>query len=459
MHRRTVGLLLLCLSLAPVVRAWPGLSSPWVETTAHAATTVAEGTTWPADRLFDLAKKPKQTVVLTIAEDSPSDGLMKQPAAGKRAGGVLAELDAKQIAELCNLTASRPPSEKNTAAGNRMCVVHMAGPAGSRRVAIEQYPDGAYVAVELTDAAGTPVRSESLRREALRPELVDRFLGNIGYLGPLNAAAGESGKLDEATKQAVGEVFEVDKPYQNGSLLLDGGTLGERLGFGGAVKYDATTRVLTKEKFWARLPPGYSAAKPAALLVWVDAAPSGRPPRAFFEGLDQCGAVCIGAAESGNQRPVTERLQLALDAINTAKRRWNIDPARVYVTGISGGGKMAGLLLMLAPEVFTGAVSIVGLSFYESIPTGKPRETWPSEFAKPTGKRWDLLLKRRLAVVTGGRDFNHAPILAGVKLYQRDKLNVRLFDVANMGHELPTSQAFAEQLDWVDQGNRAASEK
>lgn len=399
-----------------------------------------------AEKLFDLAKRPNQVVLLTTTVDLPGDDLLRQPLAARRAAGLLAELHAKQIAELCSLTTTRAANEKNKDESKRVCVVHITGPAGARRIAIEQYPDGAYVAVELNDSASTPAR-----REALRSELVDRFLGNIGYLGSLNVAT------DDAAKQPAGEVFAVDKPYQAGPLVLDEMTIRERLGFGGAVKYVAATRVLSKEKFWARLPPGYSVAKPAALVVWVDASPIGRPPRDLFEGLDQCGAVCIGAAESGNARPVTERLQLAMDAVNTAKRRWNIDPARVYVSGISGGGKMAGVLLMLAPEVFTGAVSIVGLSFYESIPTGKPRETWPAELNKPSGARWDLLLKRRLAVVTGGQDFNHAPILAGVKIFRRDKLDVRLFDVATMGHELPTPAAFAEQLGWVDEAGKAAA--
>jgi len=299
MQHRRAAWLLTCLMLctAPAV---------CVASTGELGSAAAN---WPADRLFDLAKRPKQKVLLTAAQDSPSDELMKQPLAARRAGGVLAELDAKQITDLCNLAATRPASEKNKDDGKGICVVHIAGPAGARRVAIEQYPDGAYVAVALDDAASAPAR-----REALRPELVDRFLGNIGYLGSLDAAA------DDAGKQTAGEIFAVDKPYQTGPLLLDDITLRERLGFGGAVKYEAASRVLSKEKFWARLPAGYNVAKPAALLVWVDASPIGRPPRDLFEGLDQCGAVCIGAAESGNTRPVTERLQLVLDDITLRER-------------------------------------------------------------------------------------------------------------------------------------------
>src|SRR5436190_9817436 len=145
---------------------------------------------------------------------------------------------------------------------------------------------------------------------------------------------------------------------------------------------EGAERDLEEEKFSVRLPRGYGPRQPAGLLVWVDAGPSGRPPAPFAAALDELGIACIGAGSSGNNRLVSTRYQLALDAVATAERKFHIDPRRLYVTGVSGGGRVSSMLLGCFPEVFAGAVPIVGISFYENVPIGTGK-FWPAGYGKP----------------------------------------------------------------------------
>jgi hypothetical protein len=406
-----------------------------------------------ADNIFDLARKPNQRVLLTLDEQPPSAELDKQPAMMQRIRGVLAELKAQQVVDLCAAVDQRAaankavPSEETATA---VCFVHIDGPAGARHVSISQTPEGVYIA---TERAAPPASDKRPRCAILKPELLDRLLNNAATGG-----TGYCGTLEPLTNSKP-EVLELPKPYHFSPIQLDATTIRDRIGSSPLIKYSPATRVLQGEKFFARVPQTYDARHPAGLLVYMDPMPTGRPPQPLIQALDKYGFFCISPAAAGNDRFATERLQLALDAVSTARRRWNIDPRRIYITGISGGGKMSSESLICFPDIYTGAVSIVGLSWWENIPTGEGAKMWPAEFSKPTGKRLELLLQHRLAAVTGSNDFNHPPVTAGVKFYERNRVKIRLFDIEGMGHECPSAAAFAEQLGWVDQPARERAEK
>jgi hypothetical protein len=315
----------------------------------------------------------------------------------------------------------------------------------SRDIEVSQRPDGAYAGqVVAPNPASAPAR-----RVALKPEVLDRVLASTGeaYWGPLPMAAiGDHPAPKAAARPAA---VELPKPYVHGRFTLDARTL-ERVQ-GARSMYSPAQRQLKDERFFARLPEGHEPRHRAGLIVWMDPTPGGKPPDALATAADALGAIVVGAANAGNERPVVERLQLALDASATAQRRWLIDPKRVYLVGVSGGGKMSTMLLAAFPEVFTGAVPIVGLSWYERLPTGQGNKVWPPEFIKPTGDRWTLFASRRLAAVTGANDFNYEPIRAGVDLFERDQMAAKFVDVPNLGHEMPGPGVLSDVLAWVDE--------
>jgi poly(3-hydroxybutyrate) depolymerase len=156
---------------------------------------------------------------------------------------------------------------------------------------------------------------------------------------------------------------------------------------------------------------------------------------------------------------VVERMQLALDAAATAVSRYHVDPLRIYATGMSGGGRVSSMLWGTFPEVFRGAVPIVGINTYQNIPAGGGR-AWRAGFSKPTGERWAMLRGHRLAAITGSRDGNQAHTLAAISLMKADGLAVKEYDYPDLAHEYPSPERFLAALRWVDEParDRRASE-
>jgi len=321
--------------------------------------------------------------------------------------------------------------------------LHLRSQTDERRVVrLVRGPDGSFVAAWIGDDG-----SAQLRVEVLPDPIV--ALAEIwpDYRGGFSES--------EEADLPLGRVFEAEKPYTPSLHVIDQATLSERFWGGREVRIDGSRRDLEEERLFVRLPRGYDPRTPAGLLVWINAGDSGEPPAPFHKALDALGIVCIGAARSGNNRLISDRYQLALDGVATAKRRYHIDDERVYVTGISGGGRTASNLQGCFPDVFTGCVPIVGVNTFRNVPTGTGR-FWPAGYMKPRIELLRLLRQRRIAPMTGNDDFNYQSTLSTARVMRQDRLDVRVFEWPDMAHTLPTPDRFLEALSWVDEPWRDA---
>jgi len=250
------------------------------------------------------------------------------------------------------------------------------------------------------------------------------------------------------------QVTEVAQPLAASVVCFDKPLLSKRFLRGRSTSLEATTRDLKDEHLALRLPKDFDPRVPVGAIVWVHAAGDIEPPPTLFPAADKLGLAITSVSLAGNERPSSDRYQLMFDALQTLQERALTDRTRVYVTGISGGGRISGNLACCFPDVFAGGVPIVGFSIYENIPAGNGRY-WQGSFDEPMPEFMKVLKTRRLAPITGSRDFNRAPILGAVKVLTRDHVPVKLFDIENMGHEMPEADVFTEALQWVDEPARA----
>ncbi len=261
----------------------------------------------------------------------------------------------------------------------------------------------------------------------------------------------------EETSQSTNQNEEVDRfvleqPYIESPITLNPSTV--RIRFKN--NFVKLSRDIADETYRVRLPKDYKADFPVGVLVWISPTPDGRIPVIFESILDELGMIAIGVDGNGNDRPITDRLQNHLDSIETLGDRYRIDRERIYVTGMSGGGKSACLLQLGFPDIFVGAVPIVGMNSYERAPTGTPGRFWPARMGKPSGKWWRLLTERRIAGITGSADFNEPEMSVRYQQLLDDGLDIRLDVIEGMAHTLPSSDQFGEALKWVDAPRRAA---
>jgi predicted esterase len=397
--------------------------------------------------MLDVGPAPAVRAVVTRAETPPPPEAEGSVMLGAL-HGVLADMRGKELAAFRAAVPANPLLGDPTG-GERVGVVHLYGRAGqTRRVDLVRSRDGGYVAVSME---GGPLTRAELNKEAAL-EAMSTWLQYQGGFGP------------SACTDPRGEVVELPRPYVPGRFTMDLPTLSKRFLRGRPTDVNPATRDLSTEKLWVRLPNGYDPRRPAGLLVWIDArmgGGGGEPPAAFNDALDNLGIICVGAANSGNDRYAVDRYQLALDATATACRRYHVDSRRVYVAGISGGGRVASILVGCFPDVFTGAVPIVGMDTYQNVPTGTGSFV-PAGFLRPPDGLLRLLKQRPIAPITGPHDVNYNVILSAAYLMQRDGLRVRVFEYADMGHEMPAPTRFRESLAWIDgvyQGIRRQEEQ
>jgi hypothetical protein len=188
--------------------------------------------------------------------------------------------------------------------------------------------------------------------------------------------------------------------------------------------------------FRVRIPAGgeSSGAESAGVLVYISPTDSGELPASWAAVLDEKQLLWIAADGSGNSRPTAERMLVAVMALKLAQRE-NVNPLRLYVSGMSGGGRVASQCISHFPRFFSGAIFIVGADFY---------------LPEDPGAR-ALLAGHRLVFLTGSRDFNRREI-RGVHDRYRDSGVTRslLIDAPGFGHELARPAQLRAAIDFLD---------
>ncbi len=105
-----------------------------------------------------------------------------------------------------------------------------------------------------------------------------------------------------------------------------------------------------KEITWQMyVPESYDPNKPAGLLVYVSPTPRGGMPIGWKPVFDEQNLILISADQSGNGTRTKTRMMLAALAPYVAAERYKIDPGRIYVSGFSGGGKVASIASICQP--------------------------------------------------------------------------------------------------------------
>ena len=218
---------------------------------------------------------------------------------------------------------------------------------------------------------------------------------------------------------------------------------------------------LSNESFELYVPADYDGSESYGLLVWINAGDSGAPPAHFLPVLEQHKLIWIGANRSGNPRSFWHRAGLALDGLHNATLEFNIDPMRIYVSGISGGGRSASRVGLVYADQFAGALSIVGTDYFKRLPHPDSKRNAVQQelvfYAPAFNPPSPEVLRRakrdgRYVLLTGEHDQNRDQTLITYKFgYQRAQFaNVTYLEVPGMGHELPPAEWFAKGIDALD---------
>ena len=385
----------------------------------------------PPDAVFRVDGQRPTAAVITVGESWDESMPLDTPM-GRLAAGVLERYDTRSIAKLLRCATRQPmPAD---AQARRIAVVHLEGrrPGSRRQVELMRLSDGSWGA---RVPVGAGIILDTDRFEAVTSSW-PVYRGGFG---------------DAPDPETRGASVALKKPYAAGAITLDARTQKQRLYRGMPIRTVAPDRVLDDETMHVRLPADYDPRKPAGLLVWSSPSARGSIPRVFGAVLDELNLVCIGSDNTGNDRDVPDKFQMVFDAVATARQRFHIDDRRIYITGMSGGGKVTSILAMCFPDVFAGAIAIVGFGCYSTLD-----DSWAEHrnayFAEPRGRLLNLARSHRMALVGGPPDFNYAEMSERAARLEADGFrNIRFFSYPDMAHVMPTAERFAEAMRWVDE--------
>lgn len=215
---------------------------------------------------------------------------------------------------------------------------------------------------------------------------------------------------------------------------------------------------VSKETYDVLVPKGYRKEHPHGLLLWISASAKVSVPKDWEKVLDEKKIILIGARNSGNPRDVFDRMRLAIDANHQMRQLYNIAPRRVWVSGFSGGARVASMLGVCYADMFAGTICFMGVNFYEDTSFGKElyqARYLPDDQLLAIAKRYC-----RYALVTGTKDFNlnNTTAIFEQGFKKQGFSAVQMFNIPEQGHALPGAEWLAKCIDFMDQP-RAESPK
>jgi dienelactone hydrolase len=205
-------------------------------------------------------------------------------------------------------------------------------------------------------------------------------------------------------------------------------------GFGPNAAHVPASYESPSQRYQLFVPAGYSRDRAWPLVVFL--APGDDPLgwRFWQKPCDDAGALFCAAYGAGSNVPPGQRVRVVLDMLDDVRRHYRVDPDQTYLTGFSGGGRLACAIAFALPEYFGGVAPVCGTS---PLP----------DLAYLRHRARDRL---SVALVTGADDPNRRededylrPLcrVAGVRC--------RLWVEPKVGHAMPGPEVLAEVYRWL----------
>lgn len=245
--------------------------------------------------------------------------------------------------------------------------------------------------------------------------------------------------------------FKEHHPLSNYAAMCRRCRLKPEKGFSPGHQYN-----LEREKFGLYVPDMNDVNTPYGLLVWIPVGGRVKIPDTYLKVLAKDRLIFVGVDESEKNRKSTygRRIPLALDGAHNAMKMYNIDPNRVYITGLSAGGRVASIASLHYSDVFKGGIFIIGASCWEPVmhPNSR-RKYWPATLHKPKLRYLSMARREgRYVMLTGENDFNRLEMLTYYhRVYKRTLKNIIYLEVPGMGHGIPPPEWFGRAIEFLDQ--------
>jgi predicted esterase len=197
----------------------------------------------------------------------------------------------------------------------------------------------------------------------------------------------------------------------------------------------ASTLPVDQPVSWRVYVPQKFQEKSNGVLVYVSPTSSGAPNPEWLQVFEDKKLIWVAAEGFGNSEPGAQRVLAAVMGLARIQQQFQTDSGRIYIAGLSGGGRIASQAATRFPRMFNGALYIAGVDFW-------------TEAEKPL---LDFIAQNRYVFLTGSQDFNRREIRKAYKKYQEAGVkDVLLMDLEGYGHHNPDAAQLARALEFLD---------
>ncbi len=183
------------------------------------------------------------------------------------------------------------------------------------------------------------------------------------------------------------------------------------------------------------VPANYDPAKPAGVLVFINSRDSGLIEPEWKAVMENTNLIYIGANASGNQIDVPKRVAYAVVAPRVIINSYEVDLGRIYVSGFSGGSRVASMVATEYNRIIKGAIYNSGANFW-------------GEAALP---RYREMVNQRYVFITGTEDFNLEDTREVYQAYLDTGItNSKLMVIPGMAHKRPAAADLEAAVRYLD---------
>jgi predicted esterase len=193
----------------------------------------------------------------------------------------------------------------------------------------------------------------------------------------------------------------------------------------------------TRQTYELYVPPGYDPRRPYPMIIHVTAGPRSDAGAQWQHTCRAHNVILAGAHNAGNSVHDVARVRIVLDVLDDVRRRFRIDPDRTYISGMSGGGKIAAQISFALPELFGGLAAICGCWNLRAEPMMRQR----------------VSERLSLALLTGAMDFNRPELEREWFPILREHGARSIVQVyPGMGHAYPNAAQLDQVFRWLEGG-------
>ncbi len=183
------------------------------------------------------------------------------------------------------------------------------------------------------------------------------------------------------------------------------------------------------------VPATYDPENPPGILVYISPQDIINIPSGWLDMMEEHNLIWIASLKSGNEVFTSERLMKAILGLVQIQSEYVVDTERIYITGFSGGGRVASIVATQYPHLFKGAIYNCGANFWENL----------------DDERKQQVLNNRFVFVTGSNDFNLQDTKNVYSKYKKaGAKNIELMVINRLGHANPKRNRMSQAIRFLD---------